>query len=272
MKSYSQGTSPDEGQGGILLFYALPGAGKTTIAILETEKVAEPLFFANFDRSASHLLARYKGTKYYYDRFHAGNKEEALDCLERLGLMRQAALQAGHGVFSVDNGLAFWDIVKLAFLPKQSSGEPLPKEFADANSYIRDFLLGLEESGLWIIITAPASQVWVGAKTAMDMYSPDGWKHQDYHYLAAVELFCRTAPGPALEELNRYGLWRPLGGRLAPVQSDEAMFQFTYHGQITSAKRRPVAQGQIMDNPTLLKVLMVLKELKVPSVPAPDGG
>lgn len=255
MRVFKKGETPDKRGGGIVLVYGMPGVGKTRFAI-NNAGVAEPLFYANFDRDASHLLVNYQGEKYYYDDFAAGDQASAKAALSRLSEMKNTAVAAGRGVFVIDNASAFWDLVKLAYLPTKSTGEPMPKEYGDANSYIRDFLLSMEKVGVWTILTAPARQVWFGAKTdsksGVRFYEAEGWKHIEYHLLVSVWLFVNV---------------REPGARALP--QEDAMFEYKYQAQIIYSKKRAAVEGYVLDNPTLELVLKAVKEIEEVKADAP---
>jgi len=252
-KMYKQGETPAAKTGGIILVYGFPGVGKTSLGINAAD-VAQPLFYINCDRSAAHLLKNYKGEKYYYSELvtsdvHAVAKASLADATE----MRNLAVNAQHGVFLIDNFSAFWDLVKMGTLVKDESGA-LPKDYAPANAWIRDYLISLERSGCWVVITAPAKKIWFGAKTdsvaGKEFYEAEGWKHIDYHLIGEVWLYCDTKPRGA-----------------NPVPTPDNLFTYTYKGQIVYAKKRPVIEGLVVDNPTLGTILKAMKE--VPSDAAP---
>src|SRR3990172_4616079 len=198
---YKPGEAPPKRGGGILIVYGHPSTGKTRFAI-NTWEVGTPLWMANFDRDASHLLSQYQGTAgVFYDDFMALTPTQATSCLDRLTGMKNAAMSKGEGVFVLDNFAACYEIVTLA---KYDHGKMGALAYGPVNAWLRDFMLGLERSGVWCIITAPPKEIWVsvinpntGNRTgqATGLFDPDGWKHADFHIMGEVWLYTNRQMG-----------------------------------------------------------------------------
>lgn len=247
-KLYQPGEAPTRRMGGVIIAYGFEGVGKTTFAINSWE-VAEPMFFCNFDRSASHLLTDYKGEAgFYYEEFlKADTKAEAKTHIDKLEGMVNAACNVGSGVFVIDNGANAWGLVKRAFLPESGSREPYPKEYEDANFFFKNMILSLEQAGLWVIVTAPARQLWFGAKTdSVDgekYYEAEGFRSLKYMSIITVWLHLSLqSPGAVA---------RPSGNP----------FSHTYHAEYRSVKYRPEIEGVVLDDPTLKTVLKGAKAI-----------
>ena len=129
--------------GYIFLVSGLGGVGKTSFAI-NSHGVDVPLYFANFDRDASHLLSKYEGDLMYLETYRrADSKPGALGELKRFRQFVDFARQEKQGVFVIDNAAAMWNIISKAFLPDED--RPAPKEYADANGFMRSLLLDMED-------------------------------------------------------------------------------------------------------------------------------
>ncbi len=231
----------------------MPGVGKTLFAI-RTEDVCGRLYFANFDRNASHLISEYKGSGgCEYEEFTALHKQEAEACLVRLDSLMATAMAGGSGVFLLDNGAAWWDIVKLA--KHKDAKTRIPRDFAEANTYARSFMLNAEKSGLWCLITAPPREIWTGAKTSTGLYEADGWKHQDFHTMAEIWLYTNRKVGADPQPV---GSGTMVGELELPANEEPLEFK----GKIMLAKRRPTVEGLIMRDPTLAKLLRAMKEIE----------
>jgi hypothetical protein len=231
----------------------MPGVGKTLFGI-RTEDVEQRLYMANYDRNASHLIAQYKGSGgVEYEEFTAMHKQEAQACLDRMDNLMAIAMAGGSGVFLLDNGAAWWDIVKLA--KHKDANTRIPREFAEANTYARGFMLNAEKSGLWFLITAPPREIWTGAKTSTGLYEADGWKHQDFHTMAEIWLYTNRKVGADPQPV---GSGTMVGELELPANEEPLEFK----GKIMLAKRRPTVEGLIMKDPTLAKLLRAMKEIE----------
>lgn len=243
---FKPGEAPKPKGGGIILVYGHPGVGKTKFGI-DTWDVATPLFYANFDRDASHLITNYKGEGgVFYDEFVALTQSQAKAALERLAGLKNAAISTGKGVFVLDNVAHADEIVTMAMVdPNDRRGA---MAHGPRNLWWRDFLLSLERSGLWCILTAPAKEIWIsvmGANGKMQgqatgLFDPDAWKHLDYHVVG--ELWLHTN--------------RVMGAKAIPTDGDRPPLEFK--GQITLSKKRPQVEGMILANPTLALVLKAM--------------
>lgn len=212
------------------------GAGKSSFFV-NTEDVATPLTVANFDRDLSHLLKKYKGGDIDYEVYPANvNMQQAKANCQRFEAQIQRAKKRG-GVFAVDNGSAQWDNCKMAWLPAPEKGKIYPKEFGDANSWMRMVHQELEDSALWPIITYPAVEIWQSQSVGTGLYTYEGWKHTDLHLVNSVYLFCAG---------------KPLGVSAVPT---EASWPLKYRAQIVDSKLDPTVQGAILDNPRFKDVL-----------------
>lgn len=217
-------------EGGILsLAFGMKGTGKSTFAI-DSADIARTLYFANFDRDATHLLNQYEGDRILYEEFKGTKtKGMAVAACERFDKMVTDACQADEGVFAIDNGSAWWDMVKLAYLPEKSSGDIYPKEFGEANNYMRWVVSKLEASNLYTVITCPAMEIWKQMTAATGLFTFEGWKHLGNAVINAVYLY---SPG------------QPEGVPLNPAEAD---WNVTYRAIITNAKWNPTVQGTVME-------------------------
>jgi len=246
---FNPGEAPATKPGGIIMVYGHPSVGKSWFTI-NTWDVGETLFFANFDRDASHLIQKYQGKGgVYYDQFTALTQQQAKTVLEKLEGMRNAAISTGKAVLVVDNAAACADIVTLALYDKSKFGA---LAYGGINVWWRDFLLPLEKAGIWCLLTAPSKEIWAELKST-GLYGSDGWKHQDYHIMSEIWLFT-TRPLGAKNEPQSVGT-----GELVPAADYPTL---EYKGQIMLAKKRPEVQGMILKSPTLKGILRVMKEME----------
>jgi len=246
---FAPGESPSTKPGGIIMVYGHPGVGKTQFCV-KTEDVADTLFFANFDRDASHIIKKYTGQGgVYYDQFTALTQPQAKGVLEKLEGMRNAAIAKGSSVFVMDNAAAAADIVALGLYDPKKFGA---LAYGGVNTWWRDFLLPLERAGIWCLLTAPSREIWAELKST-GLYGSDGWKHLDYHIMSELWLFT-TRPLGAKNEPKSQGT----AGELELPADYPAL---EYKGQIMLAKKRPAVQGMIMKNPSLRGVLRAMKEV-----------
>lgn len=260
---FKPGEAPTKRGGGILIAYGHPSVGKTRFGI-NTWEVGTPLFYANFDRDASHLISQYQGEGgVFYDEFVSLTQQQAQTCLDRLTGMKNAAMSKGQGVFVLDNFAACWEMVQLAKVnPNDRRGA---MAYGAANGWLRDFMLGLERSGVWCIITAPAKEVWItiisqsGNPTgqATGTFDPEGWKHADYHIMGEVWLYTNRKMGAEPTPIVGQVLDASLDAYLPANQT-----ALEFYGKITLAKKRPAVEGVILRNPTLLNVLKLMKEVE----------
>ena len=249
---FKPGEAPVSKPGGIIMVYGHPSVGKTQFCV-NTWDVADTLFFANFDRDASHILKKYEGKGgVYYDQFTALTQQNAKGVLEKLEGMRNAAISTGKAVLVVDNAAACADIVTLALYDKSKFGA---LAYGGINVWWRDFLLPLEKAGIWCLLTAPSKEIWAELKST-GLYGSDGWKHQDYHIMSEVWLFT-TRPLGAKNEPKMAGA---AGDLFLPDESEYPTLE--YKGQIMLAKKRPAVQGMIMKSPTLKGILKAMKEVE----------
>ena len=246
---FAPGEAPASKPGGIIMVYGHPSVGKTQFCV-NTWDVADTLFFANFDRDASHILKKYQGTGgVYYDQFTALTQQHAKAVLEKLEGMRNAAISEKKGVLVVDNAAAAADIVALALMERK----PGALAYGGVNTWWREFLLPLEKAGIWCLLTAPSKEIWA-EQASTGLYGSDGWKHQDYHIMSELWLFTT----------------RPLGAKNEPKTASVAgeielpadYPTLEYKGQIMLAKKQPDRQGIILRNPTLKLLLKVMKEVE----------
>ncbi len=246
---FAPGEAPATKPGGIIMIYGHPGVGKTKFGVA-TDDVADTLFFANFDRDASHIIKQYKGKGgVYYDQFTALTKPQAQGVLEKLIGMKNGAISSGKAVLVIDNAAAAADIVSLALL----DNKPGALSYGDVNRWWRDFLLPLEKAGIWCLLTAPSKELWAETKS-LGLYGADGWKHQDYHIMSELWLFT-SRPLGAKNEPKSEGV----AGELELPADYPAL---EYKGQIMLAKKRPAVQGMIMKSPSLKGILRAMKEIE----------
>jgi len=260
-KHFKPGEAPPRKRGGILVAYGHPSVGKSWFGI-NTWDVADTLYYLSFDRDASHLLEKFAGVGgVYYEEFSALTRTQATACLEKMVGMKNVAMSAGKGVFVLDNFLHADEIVMLAKVDPDDRRGGLAH--GARNLWWRDFLLDLERSGCWVILTAPAKEIWTtiinpntGNRTgqATGLFDPDGWKHVDYHIMGEVWLFTN----------------RPLGAEPSPKAGQPIMedvfmpavpANLEFKGKIMLSKKRAAVEGAIVNNPTLKKILAVMKEI-----------
>jgi len=212
------------------------GVGKSSFFV-KTADVATPLTVANFDRDLSHLLKQYKGATIDLEVYQATtNMQQAKQACQRFETQIARARKTG-GIFAIDNGSGMWDNCKMAWLPTPESGKIYPKEFGDANSWMRMVHQQLEDSNLWPIITYPAVEIWKSQSVGTGLYTYEGWKHTDLHLVNSVYLFCAG---------------KPMGVSAVPT---ETSWPLQYRAQIVDSKLDPTVQGAILDNPTFRDVL-----------------
>ncbi len=247
---FKPGESPSTKPGGIIMVFGHPGVGKTQFCV-NTWDVADTLFFANFDRDASHIIKKYTGQGgVYYDQFTALTQPQAKGVLEKLEGMRNAAISTGKAVLVIDNAAAAADIVSLGLYDPKKFGA---LAYGGVNTWWRDFLLPLERAGIWCLLTAPSREIWAELKST-GLYGSDGWKHLDYHIMSELWLFT-TRPLGAKNEPQSAGA----AGDLEIPKDYPAL---EYKGQIMLAKKRPAVQGMIMKSPSLRGILKAMKEIE----------
>ena len=228
--------------GGYIYFLTgLGGVGKTTVAILGSQEIDVPLYYANFDRDASHILAKYKGELLYTETFRrADTKAGALREIGRFRQFVDFARREKQGVFVLENIAAEWNIVSKAFLPDED--RPAPKEYADANGFQRSIILDLEDSGLTTVITGPVKEQWLSASKTSGLVEPDVWKHLQFHAVTEVYLF-RTGKITAV-----------------PPVPTEALTCGDFKALIMEAKMNPIVIGTVLDNPILKDIIAATSE------------
>ncbi len=266
MAHYKPGEAPPSKPGGIIMVTGMESVGKTWFGINSWD-VSPRLFVANFDRGAGHLIKQYKGEGgVEYEEFTAVTRQQAESELVKLDQLKGLAQSSGSGVFIIDNASAWWDLVKMG-KNKDTSGKPLPREFAEANLYARDFMLSLERSGLWCLLTAPPKELWSGARTSTGLFDAEGWRHQDFHIMAEIWLYTNRPLGAKPQPA---GSGQMVGDMELPAQAEfnaDGVLQRGYptvefKGQIQLAKKRPSVEGMIMRDPTLAKMLRAMKEIE----------
>ncbi len=254
---FAPGGAPPSKPGGIVMIYGHPAVGKTQFCV-NTWDVGDTLFFANFDRDASHILKKYQGAGgVYYDQFTALTQPQAKGVLEKLEGMRNAAISKGKAVLVVDNAAACADIVTLALYDPKKFGA---LAYGGVNTWWRDFLLPLEKAGIWCLLTAPSREVWEELKST-GMYSSDGWKHLVYHIMGEIWLTNNRPPG-GKNNPKSLELPKKEGEESNPSEMELPADYPTleYKGQIMLAKKRPAVKGMILKSPTLKGILKAMKE------------
>jgi len=236
-KPISPASLPTKEAGYITLVYGDKGSGKTTFAI-DTADIAQPLWFANFDKDCSALLSQYKGTEIYYERFNPTlNKVQATRECDRLYDMVKAASKVG-GVFVIDGAKFMHNMVTEAYLPtKMNDDKAYPKEYGDVNVYHGKLNAALEDSTLWPIYLASATEIWKAMTEGTGLYTYDGWNGLKLAACVALYLFC---PG------------MPQGVKHIPT---EAKWPVKYQGQIAESKLDRSLLGSILDNPRFSDII-----------------
>jgi len=174
----------------VTLAYGKPGTGKSTFACTHPD----PLFIFNDDRPMGHILEKLPE---HYDVYYENvpldvdtiTQGMASQYLTRFDTLVKMALQAGAGTFVCDGFDILWDLVKIAKLPPKRGDEALPREYADANTWINNHLRRLGNSSLNICLTAMAKNVWTGAKTETNRMQSEGFKHRGRWITTEVYLF-----------------------------------------------------------------------------------
>ena len=245
---FAPGEAPTTKPGGIIMIYGHPGVGKTEFCV-KTWDVADTLFFANFDRDASHIIKKYTGQGgVYYDQFTALTQPQAKNVLEKVEGMANAAKSNGKALLVLDNAAAAADIVSLAHYDNRKFGA---LAYGPVNAWWRDFLLPLEKAGIWCLLTAPSREIWAELKST-GLYGSDGWKHLDYHIMSELWLFNSRPLGAKNEPQSM--------GAAGELELPKDYPTLEYKGQIMLAKKRPAVQGMILRNPTLKGILRAMKE------------
>jgi len=247
-KRFQPGDAPPKRKGGIIRIFGLEGSGKSQLAINSWD-IAQPLFYANYDRCASHLLKAYKGEAgFFYEEFgKLDSRADAKSACERLDAFANAAISVGDGVFVIDNENNEWSITKKAYLPNEDAAA---KDYDDANEFERNIRLGLEAAGIWTVITTPAKQKWFGARTSTldgeTYYEPYGWAHTKFMATAEVWLY-RSPLSPG-----------------ATITPSGDMADYKYLAEIRTAKYRAAVEGVVLgeEKPVTLRgILEVVKAI-----------
>ena len=165
------------------------GVGKSTFALTHPS----PLFYFNCDRPMGKLLEMlpdsyeivYEAIPLDVDTITPGL---AAQYMAKFDALVNQALKRGEGTFVVDGIDIFCEIVKVAKLPK-SSGEAIPREYADYNTYFNNHHRRLGVSGLQICTTAMSKPVWTGAKTETDMMQSEGFKWRGRWITTEIYMF-----------------------------------------------------------------------------------
>lgn len=193
IKKYSPGQLPDNPMRGIILAYGFGGSGKTSL-IMSGEEVSAPVFHANFDRRADHLLRQLKQPFYSAKFTPPSTTREAQEILVEMDTLLETAIVEGHGTFGLDGFHTFWDTVVMALVNPNEVGL---SRFAPANNYVKGYLTKAENSGLWTILTTPAKQMWGDYKPPR--FQPDCWVHYEYSVLSTVRLYVEGEPRGTVE-------------------------------------------------------------------------
>jgi hypothetical protein len=183
-----------------------PGTGKSTFALTHPS----PLFYFNCDRPMGNLLEKlpdsyeviYEAIPLDVDAITPGL---ATQYMLKFDALVNQALKRGEGTFVVDGLDIFCEIVKVAKLPK-SGGDPIPREYADYNTYFNNHHRRLGTSGLQVCFTAMSKPVWTGAKTETDMMASEGFKWRGRWLTTEVYLFTpenRDTPHASPTETTR---------------------------------------------------------------------
>ena len=194
-------------------FWGPSGVGKSSALL----SFPPPLYILNFDRQIQQLFkylpANYQGNVFYEEftgdlnNVSKASAQQALTVCERL---IQHAFEGGVGSLLIDGGHRWWDMVKIAKLPK-GEDESVPKDYHWPNEYARAILLALEASPLQIGITHPANTVWEGLKTESGRVKPEAFKHLPTVQKLEVFMFVtgREAEVSPREAEMRIGAARP---------------------------------------------------------------
>lgn len=231
--------------GSAILVFGLEGSGKSQFGI-DTHDVAPHLVYLNFDRDVSHLLAKYKGEDYVYEKInHAEEREIAAARCRKIEDVVDWAVRAKEPlVLCIDNVVNWRSLASAAFLPADK--EPIPRDYENVNSYLRRCVLKLEQSNVWTVLTAPAGPKWVGEqKKAQEVRGEDlleskAWEGFDFCVVAKLYLY-------------------NVGARklVRPVPTEEVS-KPEFKAQIVTAKLKPKVQGMIVEQPRLKEVWEVI--------------
>lgn len=167
--------------------YGLEGTGKTTLGL----SLPGPIMFVNCDRPAGQLIAQLPPDKeIYYQQLTADADILSPSAANGLLLQFDAAIRTAIGQCKslfIDGEDRLLEIVRIAKLPANNP-DPMPREYADANSYFENHYGRAAASGLQIVISSGARAVWTGAKTKTDYQDREGYKGT--RGWMNVELFC----------------------------------------------------------------------------------
>lgn len=222
------------------LVYGFRGTGKTTF-LVDTADVAQPLFFAGFDRSAERHLAKYQGKEFYREYFKPQQTQAGAEAeWRRFRSFVDFAIRHESGVFAIDNQLGMHELARKTFLPDKLKEDKIyPKEFGDVNSGERGVFKDLEDSGLYTVVSATAAEIWQGMATGSGKFDYEGWKYLDSHCINVVRI---------------YVVGKPIGSDLQPRENSSKL---VYQGWIEDAKFNPPVCGAVITNPRLSDVLKV---------------
>ena len=216
----------------VVSVFGKQGAGKTTFLLT----FPPPLFVFNCDRPMGHLIEKlppdieivYEAVPPDVDNT---TPQAAGQVLQKFDALLAEALKAKSGSFLIDGFDLLWEYVKLAKIPRNSGTEPLPREWAEANTWMHSRLGALVSSPLQVGLSSMARRVWEGAKRETTMVEAEGFRHR--------------------------GRWITLEGYLySPEARDQAMElpQPSARGQshslyITTSKINEALVGAIIPNP-----------------------
>lgn len=163
-----------------LFIYAhgFPGTGKTSFGFTGPA----PYWVFNVDRPIDPLVPKLPaGVEIQYehitDDVDAVSMAVAKKHLEKFDSMLKEALRVNQGTFMLDGADLFWDIVKVAKIPG-GTDDAMPKEWAEANTYMNGAMRRLGQSNLQVVFTSISSKIWTGAKTETERVKADGFKHR----------------------------------------------------------------------------------------------
>jgi hypothetical protein len=204
------GQAPPADETTNLFIYAhgFPGTGKTSFGFTGPA----PYWVFNVDRPIDPILPKLPaGVEVEYehiaDDVDAVSMATAKGHLGKFDAMLKEALRANQGTFMLDGADLFWDIVKVAKIPG-GTDDAMPKEWAEANTYMNGAMRRLGQSGLQVVFTSISSKIWTGAKTETERVKADGFKHRARWLTHEVYFFTPenpTEPFAAPKQLAQLG-------------------------------------------------------------------
>ena len=244
-----------------------PGSGKSTLGFT----FPPPFHYARFDRRSDKIIAdvrkRFGESAVVEESFIPDLGETLQDrsqeFLDKTMVLADKAVKLGEGTFFIDGGNRFWEVVQKVKLPSLvglSDDEREKKEkmrrllYADANEYLGNLLLAVENSPINVVITHHTKGVYDAQGKETDYVRPDYFKQVPY--TATLEVFMITSAKLDVNMPSARAYALSLDGKSQQVELPPK-----FYGQITQCKDDTEMVGQMLPNPTF-KILygMALSE------------